>query len=89
MKTPEQIAIEVVDQLSFSSNRMVNGRLVGEQYFAAEAIAQAVKVDRAQMAGSITMNMIRLHPGEGRLGYGDILHAVNLILRNRADSYPS
>lgn len=84
MKTPEQIAAEVVEQLHFSSNRMLNGRLVGEQYFAAEAIAQAIKVDRAQMAGSIGMGDIRLHTGEGRLGYGTILWAVNLILGNRA-----
>jgi hypothetical protein len=84
MKTPEQIAAEVVDQLSFSTNRMMNGRLVGEQYFAAEAIAQAIKVDRARMAGSITMNHIRQHAGEGRLGYGTILWAVNHILGERA-----
>jgi hypothetical protein len=85
MKTPEQIALEIVNDLSFSSNRMVNGRLIGEQYFAAEAIAQAIKVDRAQMAGSVTMNMIRLRAGEGRLSYGDILFAVNGILLQRAD----
>lgn len=49
MKSPEQVALEVVDQLSFSSNRMVGGRLVGEQYFAAQAIAGAVSKERAEI----------------------------------------
>lgn len=49
MKTPDQIAAEVVNDLSFSSNRMVNGRLIGEQYFAAQAIADAVRNERAEI----------------------------------------
>jgi hypothetical protein len=49
MKTPEEIANEVVDQLSFSSNRMVNGRLIGEQYFAAQYVADAVRAERAEI----------------------------------------
>ncbi len=65
MKTPEQIANEIVDQLSFSSNRMVNGRLIGEQYFAARAIAEAIRADRAALTAKITMQDVRLVPGEG------------------------
>lgn len=49
MKTPDQIALEVVDQLSFSSNRMLNGRLVGEQYFATMAVADAITTERAEI----------------------------------------
>lgn len=49
MKTPDQIAAEVVNGLSFSSNRMVNGRLIGEQYFAAQAVADAVRAERAEI----------------------------------------
>lgn len=49
MKTPDQIAADVVEGLSFSSNRMVNGRLIGEQYFAAQAVADAVRAERAEI----------------------------------------
>lgn len=84
MKPAEEIAAEIVDGLSFSSNRMLNGRLVGEQYFAADAIMRAIKIDRLQMAGTITMGEIRKHTGDGRLAYGTILWAVNQILGERA-----
>lgn len=84
MKRPDQIAAEIVNDLSFSSNRMVNGRLIGEQYFAADAIMRAIKLDRLEMAGTITMNEIRLHVGEGRLSQKDILAGVNAILKSRA-----
>lgn len=47
MKTPTQIAEQIVGELSFSSNRMLDGRLVGEQYFAAEAIKAAIETERA------------------------------------------
>lgn len=49
MKTPEQIALEVTERLSFSSNRMLHGRLVGEQYFAAQAIADALRQERSEI----------------------------------------
>lgn len=48
--TPEQIAADVVNCLSFSSNRMVNGRLVGEQHFAYEAIVKAIREERERCA---------------------------------------
>ncbi len=48
-ETPEQIACRIVDKLSFSSNRMLNGRLVGEQYFAAIAIAEAIRAERERL----------------------------------------
>lgn len=86
MRPADHIAAEVVDGLSFSSNRMLNGRLVGEQYFAADAIGRAIKLDRLHMAGSIGMKEIRKHAGPGRLGYGIILWAVNQILAERARS---
>lgn len=47
MRSPEEIAQEIVNKFSWSSNRMLNGRLVGEQYFVAQAIADAIKADRA------------------------------------------
>ncbi len=43
------IAAEIVNGLSFSTNRMVNGRLVGEQHFAAQAIANAIREERARL----------------------------------------
>ena len=46
MKTPEQIADEVINELRFSTNRMLDGRLVGEQHFAALAIAEAIRRER-------------------------------------------
>jgi hypothetical protein len=48
-KTPERIASEIVEGLNFSSNRMLNGRLVGEQYFAAQAIAAAINAERKRL----------------------------------------
>lgn len=44
--TPEMIAEQIVANLSLSSNRMLNGRLVGEQHFAYEAIVAAIRQDR-------------------------------------------
>lgn len=86
MKPADHIAAEIVNDLSFSSNRMINGRLIGEQHFAADAIRRAIEVDRLQMAGSITMGEIRKHTGPGRIGYGLMLWAVNQILAERARS---
>jgi hypothetical protein len=48
MKSPEDVAAEVVNGLSFSSNRMVNGRLIGEHYFAAQAVADAIRAERVE-----------------------------------------
>lgn len=48
--TPQQVATEIVNGLSFSSNRMVGGRLVGEQHFAHEAIAKAIQDERDRCA---------------------------------------
>ncbi|RZN21957.1 hypothetical protein [Bradyrhizobium sp. Leo121] len=84
MKSAEQIATDIVDQLSFSSNRMWNGRLVGEQYFAHEFIRKAVESDRHVITAPITMSDIRLVAGEGRLSQGQIVNAVNTILRQRS-----
>jgi hypothetical protein len=48
-KTPEQIAAEIVNGLSFTSNRLLDGRLVGEQYFAAQAIVSAIRAERERL----------------------------------------
>lgn len=48
-KTPEEIASEIVGKLNFTSNRIVNGRWVGEQYFAKQAIAEAIRDERARL----------------------------------------
>ncbi len=84
MQKPEEIANEVVRGLSFSSNRMLDGRLVGEQYFAHDAIRRAILVDRAAMAQPIGLDDVRRYAGQDRLSYSDILDAVNEILRQRA-----
>lgn len=57
--TPQQIAAEIVNGLSFSSNRMVGGRLVGEQHFAYEAIAKAIQDERDRCA-MIANNMAHI-----------------------------
>jgi hypothetical protein len=49
MSSPEAIAADIVNGLCFSSNRMRNGRLVGEQHFAFEAIQSALAVERAEI----------------------------------------
>jgi hypothetical protein len=87
MKPAEEIAAEIVNGLSFSSNRMLNGRLVGEQYFAADAITRAIKLDRLYMASSMTMGEVRRHlGGKKRPTHEEIMDAVNAILQSRAGS---
>jgi hypothetical protein len=49
MKTPDQIADEIVAQFSWSTNVSRNGRLVGQQVIVAEAVAEAIKVERARI----------------------------------------
>ena len=49
MKSPEQIAADLVSKFSWSSNRILNGRLVGEQYFVAQAVADAVRAERREI----------------------------------------
>lgn len=49
MKAPEEIAREIVEGLSFSSNRMLDGRFVGEQYFAHAAILDAINAERLEI----------------------------------------
>lgn len=58
MKTPEQIAAELVDQFSWSSNVMRDGRLVGQQYIVAEAIARAIASERVR-AQTLTSALCR------------------------------
>lgn len=50
MKTPEQIAQEIVDQFSWSTNVSRGGRLVGQQYVVAQAIAAAIQAERDRCA---------------------------------------
>jgi len=45
-KPVEETATEIVNGLSFSSNRMVKGRMIGEQHFAYDAIVAALKDER-------------------------------------------
>ena len=46
MKSPEQIAEEIVGGFSWTSNVMRNGRAVGQQYVVAEAIADVIQAER-------------------------------------------
>ena len=48
MKKPMQLALEIVDQFSWSSNVSRDGKLVGQQYVVAEAIAAAIEKERAR-----------------------------------------
>lgn len=43
MKTTKEIAVEIVDRRSWSSNVLRDGRLVGLQYVVAEDIATAIR----------------------------------------------
>lgn len=45
-KTPEQIAEDLVDRFSWSSNVSYKGRLVGQQHIVAIAIAEAIRKER-------------------------------------------
>lgn len=53
LRTPEQIAAEIVKRLHFSSNRMVDGKLVGEQHFAMIEIAEAIRIERDHYESAI------------------------------------
>lgn len=68
-ETPTQIATRIVEGLSFSSNRMVNGRLVSEGYFAAVAIAEAIRNERmpiTQAQIERAADALRRHEMSGR-----------------------
>lgn len=46
MKSPEQIAAEIVNRFSWGSNVVHEGRLVGQQHVVALAIAEAIRAER-------------------------------------------
>jgi hypothetical protein len=48
MKTPEQIAADIVDRFSWGSNVVYRGRLVGQQFVVAIAIADAIRAERVR-----------------------------------------
>jgi hypothetical protein len=48
MKMPAEIAANIVDGLSFSSNRFVDGRMIGEQHFALRDITAALETERLE-----------------------------------------
>lgn len=50
MKMADQIASEICGKLSFTSNRMVQGRMIGEQHIAHDLIADAIYRDRHEIA---------------------------------------
>lgn len=52
-RTPEDIAIDIVSRFSWSSNVMWQGRLVGVQYVVAQAIADAIRAERAVRADTV------------------------------------
>lgn len=52
---PEDIAADIVNRFSWSSNVLWNGQLVGEQYVVALAIADAIRAERAALAGMVPM----------------------------------
>lgn len=54
--TPEQTARELVDRFSWSSNVSRGGRLVGQQFVVAEAVADALHKERERCA-NIAHNM--------------------------------
>jgi hypothetical protein len=49
LATPDQIARQIVDGFSWTSNLMRDGRLIGQQFVVAEAIAEAIRKDRASV----------------------------------------
>lgn len=49
VQTPQQIAAEIVDRFSWGSNVVHEGRLVGQQYVVAIAIAEAIKLERMRL----------------------------------------
>lgn len=49
MKTPEQVATEIVNRFSWGSNVSCQGRLVGQQHVVGIAIAEAIAAERARV----------------------------------------
>lgn len=45
--TPKEIAADIVERFSWSTNVMRDGRLVGQQHIVADAIAEAIAKERA------------------------------------------
>jgi hypothetical protein len=48
VRTPEQIALEVISQFPWSDNVVYRGALVGKQHAVAKTIADAIREDRAE-----------------------------------------
>lgn len=53
VQTPDEIAQRIVDRFSWSSNVMRDGRLVGQQFIVAEAIAKAIEAEREELAAAV------------------------------------
>lgn len=50
LQSPERIALDLVEQFSWGSNVAIGGRLVGQQYVVAGAIAKAIQEERERCA---------------------------------------
>jgi hypothetical protein len=83
MKTPEQIAQEIVDQFSWSTNVSRGGRLIGQQYVVAEAIAAAIQAERDRCADVPAQRADNLTAGRRRVSQVDMHTAY--ILKSVAD----
>lgn len=81
MKKPSAAAMAIVDQFSFSSNVIRNGRMIGLQYVVAEAIDLALQAERERCADVLT-NRARTLLSKRRTNKLD-RHAVDELVRCR------
>ena len=55
MKSADQIATEIVNQFSWTTNVYRKGKMVGQQFVVAEKIAEAIEADREAMRGELSL----------------------------------
>ena len=55
MKSADQIATEIVNQFSWTTNVCRKGSMVGQQFVVAEKIAEAIEADREAMRGELSL----------------------------------
>lgn len=81
MKTPEQVADEIIGRFPWHSNVIEGGCLVGQQVPVARAIAEAIAAERERCA-EIAHNMARAHLCKRRTNKLD-RHAADQLVECR------
>lgn len=80
MKTPEQIAAEIIERFSWSSNVIHEGRMVAQQYIVGLAIAEAIRFERDRCAAIPEQSGKALIAGRRRTNQVD-RHTADVLMR--------